>query len=335
MKEVSDQTQLDDVGVVIIGRNEGERLVNCLRSIQTQVGRVVYVDSGSTDGSIAAAEAIGASIVRLSTKDPFTAGRARNTGFQRLMEDSPTISFVQFVDGDCQIDSKWMRTARGFLNDRPMVAVVCGRRHELFPSVSIFNQLCDLEWNTPIGEAENSGGDFLVRSAVFNEVGGFRPEIMAGEEPELCNRMRKVGHRVWRLDAPMTLHDANILSFRQWWKRTKRTGYGYAQVNHLSRREHAPVYSRELMRTVFWGGALPALILGAGVWYPPSLFAAAAYTIPLVRVAYKMGLFDRMSWIHSAFLVAGKFAEFHGVATYVIERAFSRSQAAIEYKAVR
>ena len=40
------------VDAVVIGRNEGARLIACLDSLQGQVRRVVYVDSGSTDGRI-------------------------------------------------------------------------------------------------------------------------------------------------------------------------------------------------------------------------------------------------------------------------------------------
>ncbi|MGB0911952.1 MAG: glycosyltransferase, partial [Phaeobacter italicus] len=51
------------VGAVVIGRNEGQRLIDCLTSMRGQVARIVYVDSGSTDGSQDAATALGAEVV--------------------------------------------------------------------------------------------------------------------------------------------------------------------------------------------------------------------------------------------------------------------------------
>jgi len=47
------------IDAVVIGRNEGERLVACLASLGGEIRRAVYVDSGSTDGSVAAARAAG------------------------------------------------------------------------------------------------------------------------------------------------------------------------------------------------------------------------------------------------------------------------------------
>jgi glycosyltransferase involved in cell wall biosynthesis len=45
--------RLNDVAVVAIGRNEGDRLKACLRSVVDVAALVVYVDSGSTDDSVA------------------------------------------------------------------------------------------------------------------------------------------------------------------------------------------------------------------------------------------------------------------------------------------
>lgn len=47
------------VDAIVIGRNEGQRLIDCLGSLLGQVRRVIYVDSGSSDGSVEAARARG------------------------------------------------------------------------------------------------------------------------------------------------------------------------------------------------------------------------------------------------------------------------------------
>src|SRR3989338_5153548 len=82
MPEIPDSRKL--LGVVAIGRNEGGRLNSCLRSVAHLAGAVVYVDSGSTDGSAALARALGITVVALDLHLPFPAGRARNAGFQHL-----------------------------------------------------------------------------------------------------------------------------------------------------------------------------------------------------------------------------------------------------------
>src|ERR1700719_1882252 len=162
----------NDVGVVAIGRNEGERLIGCLKSAKSDTSSIVYVDSGSSDGSIAAAEQIGASVVRLDLSQPFTAARVRNEGLAALKALRPDVRFVQFVDGDCILVNGWLDKALAFIEQWPNAAIVCGRRRERHPSASVYNLLCDLEWNTPIGEALACGGDALVRVEAFEAVGG-------------------------------------------------------------------------------------------------------------------------------------------------------------------
>src|SRR5438874_4116422 len=147
------------VGVVTIGRNEGERLRVCLESALRASRHVVYVDSGSTDGSVAMAKQMGVHVVELDLTIPFTAARARNAGFEKLVEIAPDAEFVQFVDGDCEIVQGWVERAVSECSAKPQAAIVCGRRRERFVRASIYNTLCDIEWNTPVGTARACGGD--------------------------------------------------------------------------------------------------------------------------------------------------------------------------------
>ncbi|WP_204244731.1 glycosyltransferase family A protein [Parasphingorhabdus marina] len=160
-------------GIVIIGRNEGERLVRCLESLATSRAPIVYVDSASTDGSPEAARARGALVHDLDLDRPFTAARARNEGLEKLRQLTPDPEFVLFVDGDCEVEPGWMEAATRFLDDHPEVAAVCGRRRERYPDASVYNQLCDREWNTAIGEAAACGGDALMRGEALAITGGF------------------------------------------------------------------------------------------------------------------------------------------------------------------
>src|SRR5262245_59959307 len=91
-----------ELGVVVIGRNEGKRLRRCLRSLRA-AEMVIYVDSGSTDGSPEWVRAQRAEVVALDMTTPFTAARARNAGWRRLREMAPYCRYVQFVDGDCEM----------------------------------------------------------------------------------------------------------------------------------------------------------------------------------------------------------------------------------------
>jgi glycosyltransferase involved in cell wall biosynthesis len=178
---MSIRTNSDEVGIVVIGRNEGRRLVNCLASVKRCANNIVYVDSGSTDDSAATAERSGAWVVRLDPTQPFTAARARNEGFAALKMLKPDIRFVQFVDGDCELVHGWLVTALSFIRNQKNIAIVCGRRRESHPEMSVYNRLCDIEWDTPIGESLACGGDSLMRVEAFEEVTGFIPKLIAGE----------------------------------------------------------------------------------------------------------------------------------------------------------
>jgi glycosyltransferase involved in cell wall biosynthesis len=320
----------DEIGVVVIGRNEGQRLIDCLNSIVGHKGRVVYVDSGSTDGSTTVAEKLGAFVVRLDMAQPFTAARARNEGFAALMALEPNMRFVQFIDGDCEIDSKWMDAASSFISKRDDVAIVCGRRRERDLERSLYNRLCDIEWNTPVGEALACGGDSLMRVDAFREAVGFRPQLVAGEEPELCARIRQKGWKVWRLDAEMTRHDAAMTRFGQWWLRGVRSGYGYAELSSLGL--PSSIYEKEKARALIWGGLLPLLILVGAAANSYFLWAAIIYLLQIGRIALRKGSAGTNSRIYALFMTLAKFAEFEGILKFYWRRWRGRAAVLFEYK---
>ena len=322
----------DDVGIVVIGRNEGERLVNCLNSIEPRTITTVYVDSDSSDGSVAMSECLGATVVELDMARPFTAGRARNEGAAALKALIPKIRFVQFVDGDCELDSGWLAAALAFITQREDIAVVCGRRRELFPHLSVYNWLCDVEWSTPIGEASACGGDSLVRMSAFEAVGGFQPRLMAGEEPELCLRLRQNGWRIWRLDTDMTQHDAAITHFGQWWRRIVRSGYGYAEGFSLHTGSSPPILKRQLARAVFWGGLMPLVIFLSALAKPITIVAALIYPLQITSIALRSGAKMWRPWTFALFITVAKFAEFEGILKYFWRRWRGNAGALIEYK---
>jgi glycosyltransferase involved in cell wall biosynthesis len=322
----------NDIGVVVIGRNEGERLINCLKSVKIDADTIVYVDSGSTDGSIAAAARLGVSIVNLDMAQPFSAARARNEGFEALTALKPDVQFVQFIDGDCELVPSWLDMALAFLAKRKDVAVVCGRRRERHPEASIYNRLCDLEWDTPIGDASACGGDSMVRSEAFKAVGGYRKQLIAGEEPEFCLRLREKGWKVWRLDAEMTRHDAAIVRFSQWWVRAIRGGYGYTEVALLHRNSQSRIYAREVTRAVIWGSLVPLGIAVATFLYPAAIVIVLIYPIQVYRIALRRGATKSTSWAYAIFIMIAKFAEFQGFLKYHLRRLGGQFIKPIEYK---
>jgi glycosyltransferase involved in cell wall biosynthesis len=321
------------VGVVVIGRNEGERLRRCLASTLPQATALVYVDSGSTDGSVDMARAMGADVVALDMAQPFTAARARNAGCVRLRALIPHAEFVQFVDGDCEVDAAWIAHACDFLRANPDVAAACGRRRERYPERSIYNLLCDIEWNTPVGEARACGGDVLMRAEALQQAGGYRDDLIAGEEPELCVRLRARGWRIWRLDAEMTRHDAAMTRFAQWWRRSQRAGFAYAEG---VRQHGAPPerhWVREARSAWAWGAGIPITIVALGAALGPvAALGLLVYPLQVARLGMRLPGRGRARWARALFLVLGKFPEAQGLLQSWWMHLRQRRAVLIEYK---
>ena len=338
----------DAVGVVVIGRNEGERLERCLRSLLRQgAGPIVYVDSGSSDNSVAFSRSLGVIVVNLDTSIPFTMARGRNAGFDELSRRFPTLRWVQFVDGDCEVRGDWIARAREVIQSRADVAAVCGRRRERHPDASIYNRLADMEWNAPTGEVEECGGDVLFRCPVFLELGGFNPRMIAGEEPELCVRVRERGYKILRIDAEMTLHDAAMLRFSQWWTRAVRGGHSYAEGMAMHGKGESRHNVRRTLSALLYGVALPALFGGAlvfaasGIGFGP----VTASVLALVPAAYARAAYGAFrqrrqqgdppahAALYGAFCMLGKVPESIGIGTYWLNRLRGRYSGLMEYKA--
>lgn len=331
------------IGVVAIGRNEGERLAACLRSALRDAPTVVYVDSGSTDGSVEMARSMGVHVVQLDLAIPFTAARSRNAGFEKLLQVDPQVELVQFVDGDCEIVAGWIPKAVAMIGLDPRAAVVCGRRRERYPDRSIYNRLCDMEWNTPIGPARSCGGDALMRVPAVRQVGGYAPAVIAGEEPEMCVRLRAAGWTIHRIDAEMTLHDAAMTRFGQWWKRNVRAGHAFAEGRAMHGRPPERHRVRETRSNWIGGLALPLAIvistfaIAAYDWrwcwlgLAPGLLYAAMFA-KFRRSLVRRGWSPADASTYASFVMLGKVPQAIGQLTYHWNRLRGRKTRLIEYK---
>ena len=319
------------LGVVAIGRNEGERLQRCLASLQGSGHPVVYVDSASTDGSPEAAAALGARVHALDLARPFTAARARAEGLAVLEAERPGLDYVFFVDGDCEVEPGFLDAATGFLQAEPGFAVACGRRRERFPEASPYNRLMDAEWNTPVGEAAACGGDAVFRLQVYHAAGGYDAAMVAHEEPELCARIRAAGGRIARLDVPMTVHDADIHALSSYLKRAIRGGHGYVQA--LARvGARKPTQERALVRRALqWPVLTIVAALIALAWPPAILLLVLVALATIARDALRLPAGGHR-WREAGLRFLIKWAEFLGVARWARDRLLRRRSGALLYK---
>ena len=330
------------VGLVVIGRNEGERFQACLASLPVGIP-AVYVDSGSTDNSVANAQAAGVEVAHLSTDHGFTAARARNMGWRTLLKTFPHLHFVQFIDGDCSLDGRWLGEALASIVQDDELAIVFGRRRERYPERSFYNGQCDREWDVPVGEVLSCGGDAFMRVTALRQVDGYNDQLIAGEEPDLCLRMRAVGWRVRRIEPEMTLHDAAILTFGSWWKRAKRAGHAYAEHVFVHGRNAIPDWTRAVASMLVWGLVLPFVLLSGAIlglvsrpmWFVFPLAVGLIYLLQFVRLSNRntrQGLPSRVARAEAFFLIVAKFAHCAGAATFLLDSVRGKRPVLMEYK---
>lgn len=322
------------LGLVLIGRNEGDRLRRALDAANGHIGAaVVYVDSGSGDGSLDMARAAGAQVVALDPAMPFSAARARNAGFAALAAapgGPPDV--VQFIDGDCALVPGWLDAGRAALAGDPGLGLVTGWRRETDRGRSVYNALCDVEWLGPAGAITACAGDMMLRSRAFTDVGGFDERVIAGEDEDICARLDKAGWRLWRLPVTMTLHDAAMTRFGQWWRRAVRGGHAYAHLGDL----HPGRTRRERARIWVYAVLLPVLALvGLVFWWPLTGLVVLAYAVSCLRTA--QGLMRRGQPLpealhHALFLSLSKFPNLIGLVTYRLRKWRGAAMRIIEYK---
>ena len=135
---------------------------------------------------------------------PFSAARERNEGLACLSRDAgEAIDRVQFVDGDCILERGWLTAAVRALDHDRTLAAVTGLVREQSARSSVYNLLCEIELAVPAGEIEACGGVVMMRASAMQAAGGFDSTLVAGEEPELCLRLRRLGWRLECLPVPM------------------------------------------------------------------------------------------------------------------------------------
>lgn len=322
------------VAIVAIGRNEGERLKSCLRAAVGFARTVVYVDSGSTDGSAEFARGLGCHLVEM--KPPFSAARARNEGFACAMSFERDAAFVQFVDGDCTLVAGWLERGMAALNERMDVGVVCGHVREIHPEASVYNRLFDLEGRQRPGEIKACGGIFMVRPVVFRAVGGFRSDVIAAEDNEFCVRVRRMDEKIVLLDTAMVWHDAAMRRYVAWWRRARRTGHAYAQVAALHGKSKERYYAAECRRVWIWGLALPAVALASAPFTKGwSLLLLAPYPLQFARIVLrgrKRGWPAGDAAVYGFFTVLTNFPALEGMLAYHWRRLRGKTLTIMEHK---
>jgi GT2 family glycosyltransferase len=315
------------LGFVVIGRNEAAHLADCIGALPREKP-IVYADSASTDDSLAIARAAGADVVALTAPPLLTAARGRNAGLARVLESAPDTRFVHMVDGDVVLDREWIGSAMAAITTNPRLAAVFGQLRERHPEASIYNRLCDREWRVPPGKVAACGGIALFRVDAIQQAGGYDDAIAAGEEPDLCLRMRALGWEIKCLPDAMGTHDAGLLHFGQWWRRARRGGHAFVEhvMRHWSRSD--PNWVRQVLSIGLWGGAIPVLAVVLAFVAPAfALIPLGFWLVMVVRITIR----ERANFAsfgdafrNGVLTMTGKFAQLLGMFDFSSRRAIQK-----------
>jgi glycosyltransferase involved in cell wall biosynthesis len=328
------------LSVIIIGRNEGQRLVDCIHSVQAMSEppaemEIIYIDSDSTDGSPQRAQALGVQVEIVHPQRP-AAAIGRNAGWR--LAKAP---FILFLDGDTLLHPNFVKVALSHFQQNPQLAIVWGHRRELYPNASPYQRVLDLDWVYPPGLSDFCGGDALMRRHVLAEVDGYNPQLIAGEEPEMCARIRARGYTILHIDQPMTLHDLAITRWTQYWRRASRTGHAYAEIFNLLRNTATPLWQRETRKNLLHANVLVDIfIVGLGItllfhtlW--PLFFSIALLVLLCLRSAWKARWKSNDWWTLLLYGVHSQFQQIPialGQLSYYYHRVLGQRRRLIEYK---
>jgi len=257
------------LSVIVIGRNEGQRLKRCLDSVnqitypKNQL-EVIYVDSQSSDGSLELAASKGIKTATVS-HSKLTAALARNIGWN-MAEGK----YIFFLDADTVIYPDFISKALSEF-DNPKIGVVSGHLRELNPHASIFNLIFDIDWD--ISARHYCGGNALIRREALEKVRGYNSDLIAGEEPEMCERLKAQGFLVKHISEPMALHDLHMHTFSQYWKRCFRSGYAYASIASAFKKTSFDLWRKESRHNFIKGG----LMVCGGIFSFLALFTKLSF----------------------------------------------------------
>ena len=319
------------VGVVVIGRNEGARLPRTLSAAISPESSLIYVDSRSKDNSVELARSLGVEVIVLSDDKPINASRARNEGANVLLSRFPNLRYLQFLDGDTELDAGWLAAAIRHLDEHPEVGFVCGQLREKDRDENIYRRLCDMEWRwgaTDNAEPCRLGGMGLMRVRAFVKAGGYDETLIAGADPELYGRLVKDGWKLHVLDMMMGLHDSGMVSFKQWWTRCCKAGHGFANSYANG------AWRKDMRSAIFWAGLLPAMMI-LTLWLPRGGYVSALvlslYPLNTLRIwlgPAKREFSSSDRWLYANSLMFMKFAQLFGIMRFY----FQKQLAPIQYK---
>jgi glycosyltransferase involved in cell wall biosynthesis len=182
---------------------------------------LIYVDNGSTDGSREFLQSVESKGLKTHVMEGGTIAGMRNWGARQSRG-----TYLSFIDSDCSVPENYFEEAIDVLRSTGAAATGC--------EIHIPEQPHWLEaaWHDLhyFGRDRfvpylNSGNFFVSRSA-FQAVGGFREDMVTGEDAEIGQRLVLAGHRIFASPRVKAIHLGNPKSIREFYRRNVWHGLG-------------------------------------------------------------------------------------------------------------
>lgn len=318
-------TNYPQIDVVVIGLNVQQFLSHSLQSVidsnyPKDKLNILYVDSSSSDNSVDIANNFKeVKTLFLGDTSPSSA-KARNMGFVY-----GNAEYVQFLDADSCLKKNWLKLAVNTIQQKDIGAVL-GILQERYPQKNIFHKIAAMEWNiskglngfsNATGLTSSFGGNVLVRRSAVKNAGLYNTKLLAGEDPELSYRMRRVGWKIIKINTIMASHDIATDNWNQYLKRAMRSGWAYFSISRMYMKSKEKFYLREVFRIV--GFVLfPVLFTILGFIFHPVIILLAAllafrHLITFPRFIKKYNMAPNRALLYSAHIAFVVYPQFAGV----------------------
>lgn len=277
-------SQLPFVSVIIPVHNRPEEIEACLMSLNhldypDDKLEVIVVDDASDDGTADVVELFDVKLI--SSTENRQAPSCRNLG-----AESAKGELLAFLDSDCTVSSSWLKELVPAFRDAEVGAV--GGRIDSYFTTTDLDRYEQVNSSLIMGRHDKRSDkrqnffyvpscNLIVRKMLFDSLNGFNPDLVVGEDVDLCWRIQDSGSSVeFRPDGTVFHRHRNQLrAFCQ-----RRFDYGTSepllQKHHPSRRKFffLPVYG-----FMFWLAFFVS-------WFKMPLLAACP-AIVLIECGFK------------------------------------------------
>ncbi len=273
------------VSIIVPVLNAKSTLKACLDSIvgasRFVDSELIVIDHGSTDGSYEMVLRDFAAVCSVHQKKGGTIASLRNYAAKLAQGD-----YLGFIDSDCVLAERHLENAtRVFETINPDAT---GCKYDLPPAPHWIEET----WYGLHRRARDgyvnylNAGNFIIKKAAFDQVGGFDEQLPTDEDADLGKRMRAIGLKIYESHDVAAVHLGNPKSLAQFFKKELWRGLGLSQARHEGGVDKVLLMTG--LHAVLNIGSIPlAVLYPGGVGTRACLFLGSLLVVPVVATVYR------------------------------------------------